>query len=232
MENEVKSVGKNSSFDLKATIMGCLNLILAVVLKPVTALKSKIKDYADFKSAGILVLFVALAEMIINLLGTMISVIFVKKYNFFSGETKFEVSFEGLKDLDYFQLIVKDVFWILVIVAAIAGIYYIIAMIMKKNVNFFKLAAITAVSFVPVFAASFVGIIVAYIYAPLAAFLVVAAFIYSFLIFINAIDGEVDFKDVDFKIYFHTICLTVMFIIAYYVASNYIASMFGSASLF
>ena len=194
MENEVKSVGKNSSFDLKATIMGCLNLILAVVLKPVTALKSKIKDYADFKSAGILVLFVALAEMIINLL--------------------------------------EDVFWILVIVAAIAGIYYIIAMIMKKNVNFFKLAAITAVSFVPVFAASFVGIIVAYIYAPLAAFLVVAAFIYSFLIFINAIDGEVDFKDVDFKIYFHTICLTVMFIIAYYVASNYIASIFGSASLF
>lgn len=232
MENEVKSVGKNNSFDLKETVMGCLSLILAVALKPITALKNKIKDYSDFKSAGILVLFVALAEMIINLLGSMISVIFVKKVNFFSGETKFEVSFEGLKSLNYFDLIVKYTIGTLIIVAAVAGIYYIVAMIMKKNVNFFKVAAITAVSFVPVCAASFVGIIIAYIYAPLAAFLVVAAFIYSFLIFINAIDGEVDFKDVDFKVYFHTICLTVMFIIAYYVASNYIASMFGSASLF
>ena len=232
MENEVKSVGKNNSFDLKETIMGCLSLILAVVLKPVTALKNKIKDYSDFKSAGILVLFVALAEMIINLLGSMISVIFVKKVNFFSGETKFEVSFEGLKNLNYFDLIVKYTIGTLIIVAAVAGIYYIVAMIMKKNVNFFKLAAITAVSFLPVFAASFVGIIVAYIYAPLSAFIVVAAFIYSFLIFINAIDSEVDFKDVDFKVYFHTICLTVMFIITYYVASNYIASIFGSSSLF
>lgn len=232
MENEVKSVEKNNSFDLKETVMGCLSLILAVILKPVTALKNKIKDYSDFKSAGILVLFVALAEMIVNLLEAMISVIFVKKVNFFSGETKFEVSFEGLKNLDYFQLIVKNVFWILVVVAAVAGIYYIVAMVMKKNVNFFKLAAITAVSFVPVFAAAFVGIIVAYIYAPLSSFIVFAAFIYSFLIFINAIDSEVEFKDVDFKVYFHTICLTVIFIIAYYVASSYITSMLGSASLF
>lgn len=232
MENEVKSVGKNNSFDLKETVMGCLSLILAVALKPITALKSKIKDYSDFKSAGILVLFVALAKMILNLLDEMVSAIFVKRFTFLTGETKLEVSFEGLKNLNYFDLIVKYTIGSIIIIAAIAGIYYVVAMIMKKNVNYFKLAAIAAVSFVPVYAAILVGTIVSYIYAPLAAFLAVAAFIYSFLIFINAIDGEVDFKDVDFKVYFHTICLTVMFIIAYYVASNYIASMFGSASLF
>lgn len=231
MENEVKSVEKKSSFDLMTTIMNCITFILAVALKPVNAMKSKIKDYSDFKSAGILVLFVSLAKMIINLLGTMISVIFVKQRNFFSGETKFEVSFENLKDLNYFDLIVKNVFWSIVVIAAVAGIYYIVAMIMKKNVNYFKMVAITSVSFVPVFVAGFVGIIVAYIYAPLSVFLIFASFIYSFLIFINAIDSEVEFKDADYKVYFHAICLTVIFIVAYYVLSNMIGNMFSLDSL-
>ena len=231
MENEVKSVEKKSSFDLMTTIMNCITFILAVALKPVNAMKSKIKDYSDFKSAGILVLFVSLAQMIINLLGTMISVIFVKQRNFFSGETKFEVSFENLKDLNYFDLIVKNVFWSIVVIAAVAGIYYIVAMIMKKNVNYFKMVAITSVSFVPVFVAGFVGIIVAYIYAPLSVFLIFASFIYSFLIFINAIDSEVEFKDADYKVYFHAICLTVIFIVAYYVLSNMIGNMFSLDSL-
>ena len=231
MENEVKSVEKKSSFDLMTTIMNCITFILAVALKPVNAMKSKIKDYSDFKSAGILVLFVSLAKMIINLLRTMISVIFVKQRNFFSGETKFEVSFENLKDLNYFDLIVKNVFWSIVVIAAVAGIYYIVAMIMKKNVNYFKMVAITSVSFVPVFVAGFVGIIVAYIYAPLSVFLIFASFIYSFLIFINAIDSEVEFKDADYKVYFHAICLTVIFIVAYYVLSNMIGNMFSLDSL-
>ena len=231
MENEVKSVEKKSSFDLMTTIMNCITFILAVALKPVNAMKSKIKDYSDFKSAGILVLFVSLAKMIINPLGKMISVIFVKQRNFFSATTKFEVSFENLKDLNYFDLIVKNVFWSIVVIAAVAGIYYIVAMIMKKNVNYFKMVAITSVSFVPVFVAGFVGIIVAYIYAPLSVFLIFASFIYSFLIFINAIDSEVEFKDADYKVYFHAICLTVIFIVAYYVLSNMIGNMFSLDSL-
>ena len=232
MSNEVKSVEKNSSFDFKAAVMNCITFIIAAALKPVTAIKSKIKDYSDVKSAGILVLFISVAEMIVNLLGTMIKVIFVKKVNYFSGDTKFEVTFDNLKDLNYFDLIVKELLFTIVVIAAIAGIYYIVAMIMKKNANYFRLAAITAISFVPVFAVSFVGIIIAYIYAPLAAFLVFAAFVYSMFTFVNAVNDEVEFKDADFKIYFHTICLTVMFIAAYYILSNYVTSIFGSAKLF
>ena len=228
MEKEVKSVEK---FDLVATIMNCLTFILAVALKPINALKSKIKDYSDFKSTGVLVLFVALAKMIINLLGTMITTVFVKQTNFFSGETKLVVSFENLKDLKYFDLIVKNLFWSIVVIAAVAGVYYIVSMIMKKETNYFKLAAITAVAFVPVYAAGFVSIIVAYIYAPLSAFIIFAACIYSFLIFIHAIDNEVEFKDADFKVFFHTICLTVIFIVTYYVLSNSVGSTFGLNSL-
>jgi len=232
MSNEVKSVEKNSSFDFKATIMSCITFIIAVVLKPITALKSKIKEYSDFKSAGILVLFVAVAEMIIDLLREMISAIFVKKFDYFSGDTKFSVSFENLKELNYFDLIVKNVFWIIVVIVAIAGIYYIVSMIMKKNANFFRLATISAVSFVPVYAVSLIGTIVAYIYAPLASFLLFASFIYSIFTFVSAVNEEVKFEEADYKIYFHTICMTIIFVAAFYILTNMMSSAIGLNGLF
>ena len=224
MSNEVKREKKNNSFDFKTTIMNCITFIIAVALKPVNAFKSRIKDYSDIKSAGILVLFVSLAKMVIGLLGNMISVIFVKEITSWKGDTKLTVSFERLKNLDYFDLIVKNVFWSIVVIAAVAGIYYIVSLIMKKNVNYFRLAAITAVSFVPVYVVSFVGIIIAYIYAPLSAFLLVAAIVYSLFTFVNAINEEIKFDDPDYRVYFHTICMTVIFIAAYYILANMVST--------
>lgn len=228
MENDVKSSVKNNSFDFKAIVMGCLNFIISVMLKPISALKEKIKNYSDFKSAGIFVLFVSIANVLINLISEMISAVFVKQTNYFSGKTKLEVSFDNLGNLDYFDLIVKQLFWSIVIVAAVAGIYYIVSMIMKKNVNYFRLCTIFSVSFVPVYVISLVSVIVNYIYTPLSLFLVFAAFIYSFLIFIHAIDNEIEFKDVDCKVFFHTICLTVVFIVSYYVLTNMLDTMVTS----
>ena len=51
MENDVKSSVKNNSFDFKAIVMGCLNFIISVMLKPISALKEK--------SVGFGVLFLA-----------------------------------------------------------------------------------------------------------------------------------------------------------------------------
>ena len=81
------------------------------------------------------------------------------------------------------------------------------------------------------FIATFVSIIVAYIYAPLSAFLIFASLIYSLLTLVHCIDEEVKFDDKSFKVYFQTICLTVIFIITYYVLSNTISSVIGLGSL-
>lgn len=217
-----KKVSKNESFDFGAVVMGCLMFILNVILKPVSTLKEKIENYSNIKTAGILVVLVSFGRMIINLLGKMISAVFTKEItNYWSGDTKLSVNFENLKELDYLSLIFKEFFMFIVVMAALAGIYYIVAMIMKKNANYFKLVTIATVSFITsIVIGSFVSVIVAYIYAPLATFLVCAAFIYSFLTFVNAMDDELNIDDSNLKVYFHTICLTVVIIIAYYVTAN------------
>lgn len=221
-EKTKKKSTKVESNSFGAMIIGCLMFILNVILKPVSTLKEKIKDYSDFKVAGILLVLVSFGRMIINLLGNMISVVFVKKISsYLTGETKLSVNFENLKELDYLSLIFKEFFMFLIVIALVAGIYYVVALIMKKSANYFRLVTITSVSFIPlIVVGSFVSIIVGYIYAPLAIFLVCAAFIYSLLTFVNAMDDELDIDDSNLKVYFHTICLTVVVIVAYYVMSS------------
>ena len=113
--------------------------------------------------------------MIINLLGTMISAIFVKQTNIFKGTSSLNVSFEGLKNLDYFSLVVKQFIGFIVVIAVVAGVYYIVSCVMKKTVNYFKLASIATVSFIPTFIAGFVATIISYIYMPLGVFIVFAS---------------------------------------------------------
>lgn len=228
MDNELKSSVKKDSFDFMKVVNSCIEFIVSVVLHPVTALKEKIKNYSDFKSAGILVLFVSLAKVIINLVSRMISAVFVKQINFFSNETKLDVSFDNLKNLDYFDLIVKQLFWSIAIVAFVGLVYYVVALVMKKNANYFRLVTISSVSFVTVFAVSIISTIISYIYEPLSIFLIIAALVYSFLTFIHAIDNEIEFKDVDYKVFFHTICLTVVFVVSYYVLANMVDTMITS----
>ena len=225
-----KSTSK--SFDFGSFITECFTFILACLLKPITAIKNKINDYADVKTAGILVILVSLCRMVIGLLGTMISAIFVKQRNFLKGTTSLDVSFDGLKNLDYFSLIVKQIIGFIIVVAVVAGVYYVVSCVMKKTVNYFKLVSITTVSFIPMFIAGFVSTIIAYIYAPIGAFIVFASLVYSVITFVRSMSDEIKLDDLNMMVYFQTICLTVIFIIAYYALSNYISSVIGLGSLF
>ena len=214
-------------FDFVTFLTESFTFILACLLKPVTAIKNKINEYADVKSAGLLVILVSLWRMIIGLLSAMITAIFVKQRNLFKGTTSLEVSFDGLKELDYFGLIVKQFVGFIIVVAAVAVVYYVVSCVMKKTVNYFKLVSITTVSFVPMFIAGLLATIIGYIYIPLSVFVVFASLVYSVITFVKSVNDELKLEG-DMTVYIQTICLTIVFVITYYVLSNYITSLFGS----
>lgn len=221
-----KNTSKN--FDFVSFITECFMFILACLMKPITAIKNKINEYADVKSAGLLTVLVSLCRMIIVLLGEMIRNVIVPSGIFKSS--KFTVSFEGLKNVAYFDIIVKQTIGFIIVVAVVAGVYYVVSCVMKKTVNYFKLVSIATVSFIPMFIAGFVATIISYIYIPLGVFIVFATLVYSVITFIRCVNDEIKL-DGDMMVYFQTICLTVIFIITYYVLSNTISSVIGLGSL-
>lgn len=220
---------QNNNKGFLDTVLECFMFILNVLLKPVSTLKEKIKNYSDVKSSGILVLVVSLSLTIVNLLSNMISTIFVKKItSYYTGDTKLSIEFDNLKNLDYVDLIFKRFFEFAIFILALAGIYYIVSMIMKKSSSYFRLATISAVSLVPYGASIIISVIVSYIYAPLSFFILFGSLIYSLLTFINAMDEELNIDDSNLKVYFHTICMIVLIIAAYYIALNSTTSAINS----
>lgn len=217
----------SKNFDFVSFITESFTFILACLLKPITAIKNKINEYADVKSAGLLVILVSLCRMIIGLLNAMIQIIFVKQRNFLKGTTSLTVSFDGLKNLDYFSLIVKQFIGFIIVVAAVAGVYYVVSCVMKKTVNYFKLVSITTVSFIPMFIAGLLATIIGYIYIPLSVFVVFASLVYSVITFVKSVNDELKLEG-DMTVYIQTICLTIVFVITYYVLSNYITGLIGS----
>lgn len=219
MEEKKNETKVTNSFDLTSVIINCLMFLIAVIMKPITSIKEKIKEYSDVKTAGILVVVVSLIRMIINLIGSMISAVITRKVtNYWTGESKLSITFSNLKNLDYLSLIFKQFFGFILVVLIVAGIYYVVAMLMKKSINYFKVASITSVSFITyIIITSFVSVIISYIYSPLNLFLMFGSLIYSFITFVLALNEEIDFKNNNFKVYFHAICLTVVVIITYYV---------------
>ena len=219
----------SKKFDIVSFITDSFMFILACLLKPITAIKNKIDEYADVKNAGLLLVLVSLCRTVLLLLSSIIIYVFVASKVKSVGLT---ISFDGLKYIPYFDIIVKQTIGCIIAMAVIAGVYYVVSCVMKKTVNYFKLVSITTVSFIPVHIALFIATIIGtYFSGVFAAFIFIAAFVYSIVTFIKAINDEIKL-DGDMMVYFQTISLTVIFIIAYYVTTNLLSSALGSIMMF
>ena len=219
----------SKKFDFVSLVTEYFHLILASLLKPVTTIKNKINDYADVKSAGLLLVFVSLCRTILLLLSSIIIYVFISSKFKSAGVS---ISFDGLKDVPYFDIIVKQTVGFIIAIAAIAGVYYVVCCVMKKTINYFKLVSITTVAFIPVHIALFIAIIIgAYFSSVFATFIFIAAFLYSVVTFIKCINDEIKLEG-DMMIYFQTISLTVIFIVAYYVTTNFVSSTLSSFMMY
>ena len=95
-DTEIRKFIPDTDFNLKKTILECIKLIIKTILKPASNLKNKIDDYTDIKKTGTLIIFVSLTRMIINLLGNMISTIFMKEINIWKFCVGFWVEMDKL----------------------------------------------------------------------------------------------------------------------------------------
>jgi len=206
-----------------------LMYIIAILLRPFKCYKEEEAKLANTKTALILSTIVAGSMMIIDLFKAMISAVFVKSFDLstLSYKTSFEIS--GLKNLDYLQLIGKNLLIYAGILVAIALVYYLVSLVFKKQVNFIKLLSITSTSFIPyVLVGMVIAPILSKVWADLYLILIIISVVYSLLIFINLINDEIMFEDGDMKIYFNGICIAILLIAGYYLMINLITSSISS----
>ncbi len=206
-----------------------LMYIVAVLLKPVRCFKEEENKFNSAKTSIIFSSIVAVGIMLINLIKTMISTIFSKSFDYTTFKLKTSVDFSNLKDLDYLNLIGKQLLIYAGIIFVIALVYYLASLVVKKQVSFTKMLAVSATSVIPFTVLSMiVSPLLGKIWAPLSVISLVVGIVYSLLIFITLINKDITFENGDSRIYFNLICLSILGSAGYYVYMKLLMSGIGS----
>lgn len=222
---EKSSFNKSNSKTINNVSLNYFKYITSFLLKPFETFKQEENKLSDTKMSLILSGIVAGAMMIINLLTSMISAIFVKTMDYSTFKYKTKIDFEGLKNLDYVSLIFKKLLIYACIIVAIAAIYYLASLVVKKSLNFIKTLSASASAIMP-FAVMgmIVSPILGKIWTPLAVVSAIIGVVYSIAIFVTLINDSVKFDRKDFGIYFHSACITILVTAGYYTYINIMTS--------
>lgn len=203
--------------EVKKTAVHYFKYAKDVLLNPYKTFKEKETELTETKNALIFSGILAVVMMLITLLTAMITSIFVKELSAKTLKLHTVVKFSNLGDLNYLVLIGRNLLIYAGIIAAIAGVYYIVSLIFKKESKFTKLLSISATSIIPFIALGMVvSPILSLIWTPLSIIAKVGGLVYSILIFMSLIKEELSFETKDLEIKFHLICLTILGTIGYY----------------
>ena len=113
------------------------------------------------------------------------------------GTKKAGLDFSLLNKFDWFQNTIGNFLIVLATIAAIAGIYYLAGLIMKKNqLNYFRLVTIVSVaSFAWILTASLISPLILNVSAPIAGAIGYAGMIFSGLVVYEAMSAELELKE-------------------------------------
>ena len=203
--------------------------IVNVLLKPYKTFKEEENKLCNVKTSLIFSSIIVVAMMLINLITSMISAIFINDFDVTKFEYVKRLELSNLGKLDYLELIGKNLLIYAGIIAGIALIYYIVSLIFKKNTNYIKLLSITAISAIPVVLITMiVAPILGIIWETLYFVASIIGIIYSIVIFITLISENIKFENKDLNMYFHLICISVIGVSGYYLLMNIFTSSISS----
>ncbi len=219
---EMKANAKKAAdSDFMKFVISTLMFLFNCLMKPIKTLKEKIDEYSKVDKACILAGVVALGTMIIRVVVEFLMALIRKQCVFTTCATVGE----KLKAIDWMGITLKHLIIILMVMFAIAAIYYVASLIAKKNINYMRLLTITAVSFVPACLTMYLLTpIFGWLNVHLGVIVTIVGMIYSLVIFFTAINDEIKFDSADKSIYFNLICASIIVIILYFIGYNMAAN--------
>lgn len=200
-----------------------LGLLAGIFVKPAQVIKSSVPKFDDFKNSAILGVIVVVIATIASLIQSMATIVVEKRYTLFEG-VKTTIEWENLKDLDYFDIIFKNLLLYIGIILAIAAVYYGVSLLFKKKVSFPKFVGIASLSMIPMVAGSLIlGPLLGMLYAPLNPILSLIGIVYSLFLLYEMMSQEVSLEG-NAKFYFHMLCMTILLIVGYFTYTEFVIS--------
>ena len=197
--------------------------IFNFLIKPTTEIK-----YANTNSSksNIILLIITIISLTIgNLINNMINIVWENKYNIWSGEITKEFNIKNLSNLNYVDLLLKDLFIYAGILLGIIIIYYFASLIVNKRIGFKKISSIICYSLYPFIIGVFIITpLLSLLFSDFKLILTIIFTVYTLSILTININRELDIKD-NIKLYLNTVCLSLVILGSYYIYFKFISTL-------
>ena len=197
----------------KISFKDYLNIIKTVITKPFTGLKGEINKINNILSASVLALIISGIATIFTLIKTIITT--VRVTSLWGGETSWV--WDNIGNINFVKAIGLNFILYLGIIFAVAGLYYIASLIIKKQTNFQMTLAISVASMIPMYICyPLISPIIGILWAPLGLVITIIGIVYSLILIYELMSKELTLEG-NIKFYLNLICLGITTITLYFV---------------
>lgn len=207
--------------DILELVKEYLILFKEFLIKPTTVVDKNKERFTKTKESLLLASIVSGITTLITLIYAMYNEVYTPASAgvFGYGETEASIVMENLKNVEYFSVIFKTFFLVLFILLALSAIYYLAAIIIKKEVNYQRLLASSTLASVPVVITLLVLSPIAFKILPEFGMLISTLGVtYGIAILFNLFNKELNIKDENLKIIVNTVTTSVIILLLMYIA--------------
>lgn len=192
-----------------------ISYIIAILLKPFRVYGEEKEKLSNTKVSAVLGLIVSGIMTLITLISSIVAFVRVPSYEYGKGMT-YSWKWDNLKEFKWVDVIGKNFLLYAGTILAIAIVFYVASLIIKKQLKFNRSLAIVSTAFIPYAIGSMaLAPILVKIWSPLYMIVSVVSLIYSVTILTSLMNSELDISG-DQKIYFNLICYTIIIVGGYY----------------
>lgn len=186
--------------------------IFKLLIKPITEI-----NYINQNKNFLLIIITIISLTIGNLINTMVNNIWKINVDLYTGKIIREFNIKNLLNLNYVDLLLKDLFIYAGILLGIIIIYYFASLIVNKRIGFKKISNIVCYSIYPFIIGVFIITpFLSLLFYDLKIVLNIIFIIYSLSILTININKELNINN-NIKLYLNAVCLSLTFILTYYV---------------
>lgn len=195
------------------------------IIKPFQSYAEEEQKFT-IKNVSILSLIVVVITLVCSLIVEIIDTVKTTSYSL-SG-TSSTWNWDNLDDFEWFKFLGKHFLIYAGIILAIACVFYIGSLIVKKEIKFPNALVIAATSVIPMFLCVVVlDPLFSLLSSDLGSVIAIIGVVYTFVEIIIMMNKEIKLEG-DIKIYFNLACFSVLLIIAYFIIMHMISSTYSS----
>lgn len=231
LENPVAGEEEKPLSD-KVNIIVLIRLLFGSLTKPGTTIKEKTRAYNKVSPSVKIFLSFSTLTFISFIASNIINGCFVKVYDINTGTYNTTLNFSNIVNLDLVSIALIGILLCYGVTFLITAIYYCASFVSNRGLTFGRYLSVITLSLLPFMIClnilAPVLSIPSYYYGVLVS---IFGIIYSFIILITTLNDLITFKSTNQKIMYHTIILSLVFIVIALISSLFLKDVLSALKL-